>query len=118
MLHFLISGKAEAKLSAADSTQLNERDHHTKLLSQLKIHAAKWRDIGTYLGFGQGELDIIQSKPMLVTQGPVSYLNEMLSWWFQWAPKDGRGSKDFATLGALKSAMSQAELGINYIITL
>ena len=95
----------------ADSTRLNERAHHTKLLGQLKLHAAKWREIGTNLGFQQGELDIIQSKPMLLMQAPLSHLNDMLSAWFQWAPGDGRGSEDFATLGALKSAMSQTGLG-------
>lgn len=48
---------------------------------------------------------------MTLMQAPVSHLNEMLSVWFQWAPNDGRGSKDFATLGALKSAMNAAGLG-------
>ena len=91
--------------------RLNERDHHTKLLDQLKLHATKWRNIGTYLEFQQGELDIIESKPMLLVQGPLGYLNEMLSEWYQWAPGDGRGSKDFATLEALTNAMRQAGLG-------
>ena len=48
---------------------------------------------------------------MLLVQGVSGYLNEMLSMWYQWAPGDGRGSEDFATLGALKSAVSQAGLG-------
>ena len=49
---------------------------------------------------------------MLLTQGPpLSYLNEMLSKWYQWAPGDGRGSENFATLEALKYAVSQAGLG-------
>ena len=104
-------GKPAANSSSGDSTRLNEKDHHKKLLDQLKLHAAKWREIGTSLGFLQGELDNIQSKPMLFMQAPSSYLNEMLSEWYQWAPGDGRGSKDFATLGALKNAMRQAGLG-------
>ena len=48
---------------------------------------------------------------MLLMQAPLSHLNDMLSDWYQWAPGDGRGSKDYATLGALKSAMSQTGLG-------
>ena len=96
---------------AQDSTRLNEKDHHTKLLDVLAVHASKWRVIGTYLGFTQSELEIIQSRPMLLTQAPLSYLNEMLSMWYQWAPGDGRGSEDFATLGALKHALSHAGRG-------
>ena len=100
----------EAK-NSDDSMHLNEEDHHTKLLGQLKVHAAKWREIGTWLGFKQGELDNIQSSPKLLDQAPLSYLNTMLSKWYQWAPGDDRGSKDFATLRALKTAVSKAELG-------
>ena len=84
---------------------------HPTLLSQLYEHAAKWKDIGTYLGFSQGELEIIQANPMLLVQGaPRSYLNCMLSEWLQWAPGDDRGRTQFATLQALKSAMNEAGL--------
>ena len=94
----------------AGTTRLSE-GNHVKLIGQLKLHAAKWREIGTYLGFHQGELDSIESSPMLITQAPSSYLNKLLSTWYQWAPGDGRGSKDFATLEALKHAVSQAGFG-------
>ena len=97
----------------ADSMHLNEMDHHTKLISQLQIHASKWRVIGTYLGFSQEELELIQCNPMLLTNNaPLSYFNAMLSKWYQWAPGDGRGSKDYATLGALKRAISEAGMGM------
>ena len=99
------------KKQPANSTHLNERDHHTTLISQLGEHAAKWKVIGTYLGFRQGELEIIEGSPLLLTQAPLSYLNKLLSTWYRWAPGDGRGSKDFATLEALKDAVSQAGLG-------
>ena len=86
---------------------------HPKLLIQLCEHAAKWKDIGTYLGFSQGELEIIQTNPMLFVQGaPRSYLNYMLSEWLQWAPGDDRGSTQFATLQAFQSAMNKAGLGM------
>ena len=60
----------EAK-NSVDSTCLNERDHHAKLLGQLEVHATRWREIGTYLGFRQIELDIIQGNPILFSQGPI-----------------------------------------------
>ena len=40
----------------------------------------------------------------------MSYLREVLAQWLQWAPRDGCRSTDFATLGALKSAISEAGL--------
>ena len=36
----------EAEISV-DSTHLNERDHHAKLLSQLEVHASRWRLVPT-----------------------------------------------------------------------
>ena len=91
-------------------TRLDTSDHPT-LLSQLCEHAAKWKDIGTYIGFSQGELRNIQANPMLLMEEPPrSYLNYMVSEWLQWAPGDARGSAHFATLQALKSAMDKAGL--------
>ena len=93
-----------------DRTRLDTSDHRT-LLIQLREHAAKWKDIGTYLGFSQGELRNIQANPMLlIEEPPQSYLNYMLSEWLQWAPGDARGSTQFSTLQALKSAMNKAGL--------
>ena len=114
LLHDMCFTRIVKTSETADSTRtrLNEKDHHRTLFTQLREHAAKWRIIGTHLGFHQGELDNIQSNPMLLTQGPpLSYLSELLSTWLQWAPGDGRGSKDFATLEALKDAVSQAGFG-------
>ena len=85
--------------------------HHAELFSQLKVHAAKWRDIGTHLGFLQGEMDNIQSSPMNLTGAPQSYLSAMLALWLEWAPGDARGSAHYTTLEALKSAVSEASLG-------
>ena len=85
--------------------------NHAILLTQLNIHAAKWRDIGTHLGFLQGEMDNIQSSPMNLTGAPQSYLSTMLATWLEWAPGDARGSTQYATLEALKRAVSEAGLG-------
>ena len=87
-------------------------NHHATLLSQLSIHAAKWREIGTYLGFKQGELDNIQSSVLPSTDFTTRCLSNMLAKWLEWAPGDGRGSTSFATLEALKTALRQAGLGV------
>lgn len=77
------------------------------------MHSAKWRTIGTNLGFHPSELDGIQSKPMLFSEAPGSYLNELLTQWLQWAPDpaDRASKRSFATLGALQSAVRRAGLG-------
>ena len=81
------------------------------LLDKLNSHASKWRDIGIRLGFLKGELDNIEARPLLLNSAPESWLREMLSEWLQWAPEDGRGSSSFATLDALKIALSNSGLG-------
>lgn len=79
----------------------------------MKDHAAKWRDIGTALGFKEGELENIQANLVLMTQSPpLSYLRQMVSQWLQWAPGDGRGSKGFATKESLIAALLKADLGV------
>ena len=85
--------------------------HHSLLLTQLSEHAANWRDIGTHLGFRQGELNIIKCAPLLLQEAPKSWLSAMLSEWLEWAPGDQRGSTRCATLNSLKSALKKAGLG-------
>ena len=85
--------------------------HYASLLQQLLQHAAKWRELGTHLGFKPGELDNIQDRPSLFSKGPTSLLSVLLSEWLQWAPGDGRGSTSFATLEGLKAALREARLG-------
>ena len=77
----------------------------------LKHHAHKWKLIGQGLGFTADELSIIEATPTLLTTAPRSYLDAMLSDWWQWAPGDCRGSTDYATLASLKSAVNSAGLG-------
>ena len=91
-------------------TRLSQH-HLQSLLQQLAEHIAKWKEIGFKLGFTDGELSTIQASPSLQTDGPKGYLRELLCQWFQWAPGDGRGSADFATLEGLKHALRQANLG-------
>ena len=81
------------------------------LLRQLRIHEAKWREIGVYLGFLTGELASIEARPYLAQSAPGSWFVAMLEDWLQWAPEDGRGSTSFATLEGLMDALCQAGLG-------
>ena len=85
--------------------------HFSHILDQLKKHASNWKEIGIYLGFNPGELDEIQSRPLLLTQAPKSWLGAMLADWLQWCPGDARGSTQYATLSALKKAVDKAGFG-------
>ena len=87
-------------------------DDHSSIYNKLEDKAAKWRDIGKELGFKEGEMDNIQSNPMLLTQSaPNSYLREMLTKWLQWAPGDRRGSTGYATKESLRTALLRTNLG-------
>ena len=50
-------------------------------MKKLKAHAAKWREIGTYLGFLPGELSNIEARPNLNHSAPISWLGAMLEEW-------------------------------------
>ena len=63
------------------------------------------------MGFKEGEMDNIQSRPLLTVLAPNSWLGEMLTQWLEWAPGDGRGSKGFATRYSLHAALLKANLG-------
>ena len=81
------------------------------MLRQLKIHAAKWKEIGIHLGFLTGELATIEARPNLSHSAPLSWFVAMLESWLQWAPEDSRGSTSFATLEDLTDALNEAGLG-------
>ena len=83
----------------------------TSLCEQLRLHASKWKEIGTGLQFTHPELSSIGADPTSLTNAPFSYLSEMLAIWQQWAPRDARGSKNYATLESLKMAVDRAGLG-------
>ena len=90
-------------------TPLNEHNHAV-LLKQLQTHSAKWKEIGSSLGFLPSELEEIEAKPLLLTGAPRSWLSAMLAGWLQWAPGDSRGSKKFAMLEDLKAALCESGL--------
>ena len=87
------------------SAPFTKNDHHS-ICTKLELHAAKWREIGGALGFKEGELDNIQSNPLLLVQSPPqSWLKQMITQWLQWAPGDGRGSTSVATKESLHAAL-------------
>ena len=63
------------------------------------------------LRFTASELFTIQASPAHFANAPSSYLEAMLAIWQQWAPGDARGSKNYATLELLKTAVDRAGLG-------
>lgn len=85
--------------------------HLSVLIAQLSKHAAQWKEIGTNLGFHQWELRNIESAPTLLQRAPESWLIDMLSKWLEWAPRDKRGSTQYATLNSLKRAIRKTGLG-------
>ena len=105
------STNTQAGFSANDSQISLREEHHFIIFEQLKKHSCDWIDIGTSLGFLPSELRKIQMSPSLFFIGPDGWLSTMLQEWLQWAPGDSRGSKNFATLENLKSALSKAGFG-------
>ena len=95
--------------SADEKSKLSECDLST-FLCKLNPHACKWREIGTHLGFRQGELDNIEHKPLLLNEGPKAWLREMLREWLEWAPGDSRGSSSSASIECLKCALDKSGL--------
>ena len=94
-----------------DGTAPLKEQNIPSLLRQLKKHAAKWRDIGTYLEFLPNELDNIEAQPSRMHGAPMSYLGAMLQEWVQWAQGDSRGSTSSANMEDLRSALNQAGFG-------
>ena len=86
------------------------QDDLSVILLILEKHAPQWREIGAGLKFTEYELDNIENMPLLLSSAPKSWLRTMLSKWLQWVPGDNRGSTSFATLEALKGALSEAGL--------
>ena len=98
--------RSSTECNTADLQCLTDR-HLSALVSALKSHASKWMEIGTYLGFQQGDLLNITANPLFLTDAPRSWLQAMLSEWLQRAPGDSRGSPSFASL---KSALNKSDL--------
>ena len=108
----LPSGYEKWQLYSTEVCNGLKKSHYPSLISQLNNCTAKWREIGTHLGFQQEELNIIEARPLLLNTAPKSWLSTLLSEWMEWAPGDSRGSTKYANLGDLKSAVSKAGFGV------
>ena len=85
--------------------------HLGTLIEQLNKCMPHWDEIALYLGFQKHEVDVIQTNPMIMVRGQAACMSEVLGRWFQFAPSDHRGSTEYATLEALKSAVNRAGYG-------
>ena len=47
---------------------------------------------------------------LMIQSPPSSYLREMLTKWLQWAPGDGRGSRNFATFEDLRDVLLKVQV--------
>ena len=108
--HLWLASKTAAPAIAPAAAGLTEY-HLPELFNKLDYHSSsKWREIGIFLGFRRGELDIIQCKPLLLRNAPQSWLRAMLEEWLQWCPGDSRGSDSFPTVKELKQALRKCGL--------
>ena len=97
--------------SCEDANRRLYSHNFTTLYKQLSSNSVKWDMIGSHLGFQQSELQNIQARPLLQSGAPDSWLREMLSEWLEWGgPRDGRGSKGYATLHDLINALVKCGL--------
>ena len=74
------------------------------LLNLLRTAVPHWRNVGVHLGFCSYELDDIERKPLLISEGYPGYFREMLCEWLKWAPLNHRPP----TVLDLASALSRA----------
>ena len=87
---------------AAPAYHLLSNDDEFRILELLTDKVSRWRDIGTALGFSSGELDAIESMPLLFSRAPKSFLEKLLEKWLQW-PCEGHKSEP--TVEALCKAL-------------
>ena len=87
-------------------------DDYNWICDKLRPHAHMWNGIARSLGFRAAELKNIEADPRNNMNAPFSYLYAMLDSWLQWAPGDDRGSRDYATVRSLSTAVDKAGLGL------
>ena len=85
--------------------RLSVKQHYQTLQQLLIKHSNKWTGIASHLGFRLSEIEVIQTKPLLMADAPASWLRTMLEQWLEWTPGDDRGSTSFPTLENLKDAL-------------
>ncbi len=77
-------------------------------MSQLHIHAAKWKEIGSSLNFHSGELENISYSGTT----PQQLLSKLLSQWTQWPTAD---HPDDPTMEKLHDALRSGLVGLGAV---
>jgi hypothetical protein len=96
-------------LSLINAGRTTIEDHHYgQLCEQLRPCAASWDDIAKHLGFKGHEIANIKADPLKLLSAPGSYMDGVIEKWSHWAPRDARGSEDYSTLEALRTAVDKA----------
>ena len=98
-------------LTGQNAIRLSEQDFNG-IMEILRPHSSKWKPIGQGLGFTPTELSNIEATLSLLLGAPASFLDKLLADWLQWAPGDARGSRGYATMQSLSTAVSKAGLGV------
>lgn len=78
------------------------------LIEVLHPFASKWRELGLALSLTPAELNCIESKPVLFSSGPVSYLREVL---YKWINRPTASHDESATIFHLERALQNVGLG-------
>ena len=97
--------------AAGQSRTVVDSRHYGALCEQLRPCVAGWRKIAEGLRFHNYEIENIGSDLTKLVGSPGSYMDAVLSEWLNWGPGDKRGTKDLATLEALKEALNRADFG-------
>ena len=92
-------------LTAATGTRTLLTSHnYSQLILQLMPAKNDWNPIALALEFQPHGIENIQRDPVRLLDG--NHIFDVIAFWLRWAPKDGRGSKDFATLEVLQAALN------------
>lgn len=83
------------------------KPHYGILCKQLVPVAANWKKVAWNLGFTRDEIQNIEQSSAKFSNTPDSFMDEVISRWVHWFPKDPRGSKSYATIEALKKAVDR-----------
>ena len=98
-LYFMSPGTAPST-----RTELTESDYKAIMEELVKVKS-QWKPIAVELGFLPHEIQDISFNQVHAHDN--NYIYDVITRWLQWAPGDGRGSKDIATLEALQDALNK-----------
>ena len=83
--------------------------NYAGIIQQLLPIKNDWNTIAIALKFQPHEIENIRIGPSRFFDGNNMY--DVIEFWLRWAPKDRRGSTDFATLEVLQAALNKTNHG-------